>query len=262
MLGHHDEPRGMFAGASPKLTFLFGLVLGLAIVSILGFAVLLYRGNMFSGTTPVNNGVVVQPSPTDQPAPQEGRVGDHRAISSDDHIRGSANAPLTLLEYSDTECPYCKQFHVALKDTLAKHDGKVRWVFRHFPIPSLHSKAPKEAEALECAAELGGNDKFWAYLDRLFAVTPSNDGLDPAELPKIAAAVGLNATRFSTCLNSGKYAAKVSADEQDAQTAGQYMDRLGTPFTVVILPDGSKIPIGGAVSAGELDSMLTQLLAQ
>ena len=101
-------------------------------------------------------------------------------------------------------------------------DGKVAWVFRHFPLwkpnpggRALHPRAEKEAQATECANELGGNAKFWEYVNKLFEITPSNNGLDPAELPKIAKLVGLNETAFNTCLESNKYAVEVEKDSSD-----------------------------------------------
>jgi len=102
-----------------------------------------------------------------------------------------ANAPVKIVEFSDTECPFCKRFHTTMQQVVKDSNGQVAWVYRHFPLDQLHSKARKEAEATECAAELGGNEKFWAYLNRLMEVTPANDGLDLAELPVIAAYVGL-----------------------------------------------------------------------
>jgi protein-disulfide isomerase len=85
-----------------------------------------------------------------------------RAVSSDDHILGNPNADVVIVEYSDTECPFCKQFHTTLRRVMDEYgkDGKVAWVYRHFPIDQLHSKARKEAEATECANELGGAEKF------------------------------------------------------------------------------------------------------
>ena len=73
---------------------------------------------------------------------------------------------------------------------------KVAWVYRHFPISGLHSKSLKEAEATECAANLGGNSKFWEYTNKLYEVTPSNDKLDPKELTNIAKQVGLSSRRL------------------------------------------------------------------
>jgi protein-disulfide isomerase len=103
-------------------------------------------------------------------------------VTDKDHILGNPNAPVVIVEYSDTECPFCKVFHLTMKRIMTEYgtDGKVAWVYRHFPIAELHSKAQKEAEATECVAELGGNEKFWQYLDAIFAQTNSNDTLDPS----------------------------------------------------------------------------------
>src|SRR3989344_7093206 len=83
---------------------------------------------------------------------------DMRAVSAEDHILGNPNADVIIVEYSDTECPFCKSFHTTLKRVMSEYgnSGKVAWVYRHFPIDQLHSKARKEAEAMECANELGG----------------------------------------------------------------------------------------------------------
>ena len=121
-------------------------------------------------------------------------------------------------------------------------DGKVAWVYRHFPLDQLHSKARKEAVALECANEQGGNDKFWSYADRLYEVTPANNGLDPAELPKIAQYVGLDVAKFNTCLGSTKYDKHVEDEVQNATATGGN----GTPWSIVVGKNGKKYPLSGA----------------
>ena len=123
-----------------------------------------------------------------------------------------------------------------------EYDDKVAWIYRHFPLDQLHSKARKEAEATECANELGGNEKFWAYIDRLFEITPSNNGLDLAELPRIAEFIGLDRGKFEQCLNSGKYADRVRTDLEDAINSGG----AGTPYSIVIAPNGQKFVVSGA----------------
>ena len=152
-----------------------------------------------------------------------------------DHIRGNPNADIIFVEFSDTECPFCKRFHETMRLIINEYgkSGTVTWVYRQFPIVGLHSKAPKEAEALECAAELGGNGTFWEYTDRLFSVTPSNDGLDAAELPRIAADVGLDAEAFSQCLSSGRHGSRVQADYADGVAVGVG----GTPHSVLVLKE-------------------------
>ncbi len=156
-----------------------------------------------------------------------------RAVTNDDHILGSPNADIFIVEYSDTECPFCKRFHVTLQSLMNTYgkDGKVAWVYRHFPLVQLHKKAPKEAEATECAAELGGKTAFWDYINRIYEITPANDGLATAKLYDIAKELKLDTVKFKNCLDTGKYAEKVQADYDDAVSAGG----RGTPHSVIVL---------------------------
>jgi protein-disulfide isomerase len=152
-------------------------------------------------------------------------------ISNTDHILGNPDAPIVLVEYSDTECPYCKMFQTTMHtimDTYGK-DGKVAWVYRQFPVHPV--RAEKEAESTECVNELGGNTTFWKYLDAIFATTTSRDNLDPNVLPILAKDVGINTAKFNECLASGKYAGTVQAQSADAQSNGAN----GTPFNVMVL---------------------------
>lgn len=181
-----------------------------------------------------------------------------RPVSEKDHIIGNPNAPLVIVEYSDTECPYCKQFHKTMNTLMETYgkEGKIAWVYRHFPIDQLHSKARKEAEATECAFDQGGSDAFWRYINTLYDRTPSNDGLDPKQLPIIAKEVGLNVDLFNECLKSSKFKDKVEADYQDAIKAGAQ----GTPQSFIILKDGSKVPIQGAQPLEKMKSVIDILL--
>ena len=178
-----------------------------------------------------------------------------RPVSSDDHIAGNKNAKIVIVEYSDLECPFCKVFHNTMKQVVDNSDNKVAWVYRHYPIPQLHQKAFREAEATECAWDQGGNDAFWKYTNRIFEITPSNDGLAETELSNIAQFVGLNVTSFETCLNSGKFTEKVQADINDGVKAGV----AGTPSSF-ILKDGKLVgPISGAQPYATIMQMLDQL---
>ena len=170
--------------------------------------------------------------------------GNARGVDARDHLRGNPEAPVKLVEYSDLECPFCKRFHATMQQVMDEYGkkGEVAWVYRHFPLDALHSKARKEAEATECANELGGGVAFWNYMDRLFEVTPSNNGLDIAQLPIIAQDIGLDRGTFQTCLDSGKFAERVADDLKDAQAAGG----SGTPYSIVIAANGEKFPVNGA----------------
>ncbi len=179
-----------------------------------------------------------------------------RPIDAEDHILGNIDAPVKIIEYSDTECPFCKRFHFTMKDVVKFYGDKVAWVYRNFPLESLHSQARKEAEALECAGSVGGNVKFWTFMDRLMEVTPSNDGLDLSELPKIAAYAGINVAKFNECLESGRMAERVERDYQNATDAGGQ----GTPFNIVIGPDGAKYPVEGAYPLNEMKKIIDKAL--
>ncbi|MBI2124072.1 MAG: DsbA family protein, partial [Candidatus Wildermuthbacteria bacterium] len=152
-------------------------------------------------------------------APSAGSVVDV-PVSDSDHIRGNVNAEVTIVEYSDLECPFCKNFHATMHQLVTAYPEQVAWVYRHFPLDQLHPKARKEAEATECAYELGGNEKFWAYTDKVFEITPSNNGLDPAKLSEITEQVGLDRQNFEACLAGGRQAERVDADYQNALDAG------------------------------------------
>lgn len=106
------------------------------------------------------------------------------SVTEKDHIAGNPQADLIIIEYSDPECPFCKRFHETMVQAMDEYgkQGKVAWVYRHFPLDAIHSKARHEAEAIECAGELGGNDKFWEYVNTLYKITPSNNQLDPTLL--------------------------------------------------------------------------------
>ena len=178
------------------------------------------------------------------------------AVTDQDWVKGDRNAEISIIEFSDTECPFCKRFHETMDQVVAQYDGKVNWVYRHFPLASLHAKAQKEAEATECAGELGGNEGFWAYTDRLFEITPSNDGLDEDQLPEIAEYAGLNKSSFEECLSSGRHASKVRDDLSDGSDAGA----RGTPYSVVITKDGQTIPLSGAQPFSSVSALIDQLL--
>ena len=190
-----------------------------------------------------------------------------KPVSSADHIKGNPNAKVKMIEFSDPECPFCKRHHNTMNKIMEEYgkNGQVAWIYRHFPLNKpdangnvLHSKAGKESEALECANEQGGNTKFWEYLDELFVVTPSNNGLDLAELPNIATEVGLDADKFNQCLNSGKYAKRVADDQDDGFNSGA----RGTPYNIVIASNEKKFVINGALPYANIKAVIEQALAE
>lgn len=170
-------------------------------------------------------------------------------IGEDDHIRGDSGAPVKVVAYTDFECPFCKQFHKTMLLAFETFSPKVSLVYRNYPLEELHPKAFKEAEAGECVAGLNGSAGFWKFVDRLMEVTPSNNGLDPVELPKIAQYAGANRQAFEECLSNGKYTVLVASQVKDANDAGIQ----GTPYAVVFVNNKAKYVIPGALPFEDLD---------
>lgn len=188
---------------------------------------------------------VTTPTSPQATAPQQPAAapsGKIKPVTDKDHIRGNKNAGLTLVEYSDLECPFCKRFHPTMQELMKTYEGKIRWVYRHFPL-SFHANAQKESEATECVAELGGNDAFWTYVDKMFEKTTSNGtGFALDQLGPLAAEVGVDQSAFQTCLDSDKYAQLVKDQIADGTTGGVN----GTPSTFLIDKDGKSQIIVGA----------------
>lgn len=180
------------------------------------------------------------------------------AVTADEHILGNPNAAVKVIEYSDTECPYCKTFHSTMHAIIDYYgpNGNVAWVFRHMPLAQNHTKAPTEAAATECAAELGGNAGFWKFIDRLYEITPSNNGLDLAQLPVIAKDTGLDVTQFNSCMAGNKYAQKVQGSFNEAVAAGAQ----GTPFVVIMNAQGGTLVLDGAQPYDSMRAAIDQTL--
>lgn len=176
-----------------------------------------------------------------------------------DHIYGNLDAPVTLIEYSDFECPYCKRFHPIARRIVDSYGGKVNWVYRHFPLGFHNPLAQLEAEASECAALLGGNDAFWRYADLVYERTDSNGkGLRPEALVPFAGEIGLDETGFKECLDSGRMTARVQEDFDEGTRIGIN----GTPGNIILdNGTGEVVVAAGALPFVEMRRLINRLLA-
>lgn len=182
------------------------------------------------------------------------------SVKSDDYVWGNPQAPVKLVLFTDLECPFCKKFDETLNTVMSTYgkDNKLAVVYRHFPLTNIHKKALPEAQALECAGKLGGNEAFWKFVTRIFSVTTSNDGLDAKELPNIASFIGLNAKDFSACLSNNNFADKIQKQQQDGVKIGVQ----GTPHSVVVAPNGKTFVINGAQDATSVNSIIDTALQE
>lgn len=169
------------------------------------------------------------------------------AIAAHDPSRGPADAPVTIIEFSEYQCPFCARVTPTLKALEQKYAGKIRLVFKDFPLQN-HLQAPKAAEAAHCAGDQG---KYWELHDRMFA---NQQQLQVPELKKHAAAVGLDQASFDQCLDSGKHAANVQADFD----LGNQMGVASTPTIYIngrLVSGAQPLPVFEAIIDEELSRL-------
>ncbi len=184
-----------------------------------------------------------------------------REVSAErDHIYGNPDALVSLIEYSDFECPFCKRFHITAKEIVDAYDGKVNWVYRHFPLAFHNPGAQMQAEASECAAALGGNDAFWKYTDTIYERTTSNGQGFPVEgLVPLAREIGLDGDAFGKCLKERRFEARVAEDFEEGVRIGI----RGTPGNILLNNEsGSVIPRPGAAPFDTLKQLIDALLEE
>lgn len=181
-----------------------------------------------------------------------------RVSAERDHIYGNPDAVISLIGYSDFECPYCKAFHATAKQFVDESDGQVNWVFRHYPLGFHNPTAQKEAEATECAAELGGNEAFWKFADAVFQNSALNGkGIPEEKLVSIVEEIGLDAEQFQTCLDSGTHTERVQQDLQEGVESGI----SGTPGNILLNNQTGDVKLlSGAVPLENLQAEVEQLL--
>ena len=154
------------------------------------------------------------------------------AVSTDGApVRGANDAPVTLVEFSDFHCPFCNRAQSTLKQVLERYPGKVKLVYRDFPLEGLHPQARAAAEAARCANDQG---KFWEYHDVLYTTAPRGA---PDDLHRYAAQVGLDVPKFDQCVSSGAHRAAVKRDMEEGS-------RLGVTGTPAFFVNGR--PLQGA----------------
>ena len=220
------DHKNTLTSSSPKMMFSLGFLVSFTVISLILNVILLSR--LSSTNLSTNDGaktVQGENLPTNNPQPSQPNQAPiaQFEITKDNHIRGDFDAPITLIEFSDFECPFCERFYPTVKKLLDDYQGKVRLVYKHFPL-GFHPNAQKAAEASECADEQG---KFWEYHDKLFENQPAGYGLD--KFKQWAKDLALNSEKFNDCLDSGKYASKVQSDYQEGAQKGVN----GTPATFV-----------------------------
>ncbi len=229
-----------------------GSSLAIPIAIVVGFGLIasaIYFGDSGKKVVDIQN---------NQGQQQQANLEAINPITAEDHIKGNPNAEIVIVEYSDFDCPFCRNFHTTLNKVMDEYGatGKVAWVYRHFPLTSLHPSAAHIAEASECVAELGGTDAFWTFSDLVFMERGTNEPTNIARLPEFATTAGVNADDFKSCLDSGRNKPKVVEDFNNAVAIGG----TGTPHSIIIAGDQKFVIEGGAQPYEVVKSLIDGLL--
>lgn len=182
-------------------------------------------------------------------------TGKDVEIEENDPVLGNKNAEISIIEFSDFQCPFCeKAFSGAINDFKSSSyftDGKVNLVFKQFPLTNIHPYAQKAAEASLCAQD---QEKFWEYHDLLFS---NQENLDDASLKFYAVKLGLDTEKFNSCLDKDDKKSEVKRESEQAKIAGGQ----GTPYFVIINNNNKKAQtLSGAVPFSEFENAINELI--
>lgn len=255
-----SSPQSPLSGFTPMQTFVIGIIGGILVLCTIGFFVMLglYFGDDAPSTS--RQGTGTQPTVVEQPTVEQPTAANisFRPVQEDidagrDNVRGAEDPKVTIIEYSDFECPFCKRFHETMLQIMANYGDDVQWVYRHFPL-QMHAQAPAQAVAAECAGEQG---RFAQFADIIFANTQGNDTLDMTQIEAYARQAGVaDIAAFNTCREENRYQDRVTADMADGRSAGLQ----GTPHSLIIGPDGEARPVSGALPYASVEQLLLPYL--
>ncbi len=186
--------------------------------------------------------------------------GSPRPVGETDYIFGNPNAPIQIIEYSDYECPFCKRFHNTMGKIMDEYgvSGKVSWVYRQYPLVQLHPNASKISEAALCVGDIGGNDAFWKFTNKIFTERDESSFTNTTRLSQYAVEAGVSEEDYIQCVSSGRMQEDVLASTEEGYRIGA----RGTPYTVITVGEQQAV-INGAqpynVVRGIVQNLIDQL---
>lgn len=237
--------------STPKKAPLVNVPTAIVTAGVLIALALIFSGKGLGDKTSIKNN---QQKPSNQGALTTPPPSSVKVLPTD-HVRGDiSKAEVVIVEYSDSDCPFCQRFHITMQDVMKKYGTKVAWVYRHFPL-NIHPNANNEAIALECASELGGNDVFWSYLDSVIDLTVSPEK-SKSILSGIAKDLGIDQKLFESCTANSKVKDLVTTQSDEAQSLGAQ----GTPYSIAINKAGKQVVIAGAYPIEEVIKTIDSLM--
>lgn len=181
-----------------------------------------------------------------------------RPVTPNDHLIGNPAAPVMVIEYGDMDSEYTKKFNATMQQLMTEYgtDGKVAWVYRHFPILAAHPYAASHASAAECAASLGTPDTFWGFMDALAAQAPGPTQFDPRNYDGIATSLNISYKSLTDCIAKGTFEKRVQDDYTNAILSGG----SGAPYIVLTVKGQKPIPISGALPYTSMKQVLDEAI--
>lgn len=221
-------------------------VIVLILLSLIFLFVLYFAYKVYTIARDISNGTIATQKFTNAESLPTATIQGN-IITTDDPSFGTPGAPITIVEFADFECPYCAQAFPTIRELQTEYQGKIHYIWRDFPLSSIHPNAQKAAEAGECAQDQG---KFWELHDKMFI---NQDSLSVISLKQYARQLGMNGALFDECLDSGRYEHEVQADLADGVSLGV----RGTPTFFI---NGNLV--SGVIPKEDLMRVLDQLLAE
>lgn len=173
-------------------------------------------------------------------------------IAEDDYVRGNKDAEIIVYEYSDIDCPFCREFHNTMRESIEQHDD-IAWVYRHLPLDSLHPFARIKSEAVECAGSLGGESAFVGLLDVMFDDASYHNVFDIEKAGSFVESLGVSKQDFEQCVSNQTFAEKVQSHVEQATKAGAQ----GTPFSIIATRAGEiLLELPGYVDTATMNQIL------
>lgn len=225
----------------------------IAIVS--GFAMIAIAIFFTSQRNDTSTKTITQEDPTESTLQE----GVPRPIDENDYIRGNPNAPILIVEYSDYDCPFCKEYHETMNKVIDEYgiSGRVAWTYRQFPLAQLHPNSPKISEAALCVGDVGGNSAFWTFTDLIFESRSFDEPTNVTKLPQYAETAGISQDDYKTCMDEGRMKDAVLASIEDGFNSGA----RGTPYTVLMVGDQEAV-ISGAQPYDVVRGIVANLIEQ
>jgi protein-disulfide isomerase len=235
-----------------------GQSLAIPVAIVVGFS-LIAAAIFFSGNNKTPTETTTKEDGVELVDKVEEVKGTLNPVTEADHIRGNPNAPIMIVEYSDFDCPFCKNFHETMVKIMNEYgvDGKVAWVYRHFPLEQLHPSAPQIALASECVAKLGDDEAFWKFADLVFGERGTNEPTNMLRLPEFAKSAGVSESDFESCVSAQETKSLVEEDFANGVSIGV----RGTPYSVIVVGD-QQFPISGAQPYNAVKQIVDGLVKQ